>query len=133
MAPKAYACPSPGCEYNTDILEADVAIRFLEIHVAQAHGVNSKPEKPKKPDLEMVGNAVDALDWETFLHKFGTYKTLAGVSGDGGSHLLACLSKDVYSVLFSAYGADISTQNEATLKENIRKLVVREKNRILSV
>ena len=133
MAPKAFNCPSPGCEYATDILEADLAIRFLEIHVAQAHGVNSKPEKPKKPDLEMIGNVVDALDWETFIHKFDTYKKLAGISGDGGSHLLACLSKDVYSVLFSAYGADISKQNEATLKVNIMKLVVREKNRILSV
>ena len=100
MAPKAYTCPSPGCDYATDTLEAELAIRFLEIHVAQAHGVTSKPEKPKKPDLEMIGNVVDALDWETFIHKFDTYKKLAGISGDGGSHLLACLSKDVYYLFY---------------------------------
>ena len=66
MAPKAYTCPSPGCDYATDALEAELAIRFLEIHVAQAHGVNSKPEKPKKPDLEMIGKVVDALDCEKY-------------------------------------------------------------------
>ena len=131
MAPKAYTCPSPGCEYKTDELEADLAIRFLEIHVSQAHGVNSRPEKPKKPELDMVGNVVESLDWETFVHKFDTYKKLAGISGDGGSHLLACLSKDVYSVLFSAYGTAISDQNEKDLKDNIMKLVVRKKNRML--
>ena len=26
MAPRTHACPNPGCDYKTDILEADVAI-----------------------------------------------------------------------------------------------------------
>ena len=110
MAPKAHDCPSPGCAFRTDVLEADLAIRYLELHVSQAHGLQNKPEKPKKPVLEMVGNVVDALDWETFSHQFHTYKKLAGISGDGGTHLLACLGKEVYGVLFSAYGASISDQ-----------------------
>ena len=133
MAPKAYQCPAPGCGYRTDELEADLAIRFLEMHVSQAHGTSSRPEKPKKPELDMVGDVVDTLDWETFIHKFETYKKLAGISGDGGSHLLACLSKDVYSVLFSAYGAGISDLREGDLRENLMKLVVRKKNRMLLV
>ena len=133
MAPKEYQCLSPGCSYKTDALEADLAIKFLEMHVSQAHGIHSRPEKPKKPELDMVNNVVDTLDWETFIHKFDTYKKLAGISGDGGSHLLASLSKDVYSVLFSAYGPSISDQTEKELKDNIMKLVVRKKNRILSV
>ena len=123
MAPKEYQCPSPGCPYKTDALEAELAIRFLEMHVSQSHGIHSRPEKLKKPELDMVGNVVDTLDWETFVHKFDTYKKLAGISGDGGSHLLACLSKDVYSVLFSAYGPGISDQSEKDLKSNIMRLV----------
>ena len=55
----------------------------------------------------MTGNVVDTLDWEAFIHQFDTYKKLAGISGDGGTHLLACLGREVYSVLFSAYGGTI--------------------------
>ena len=31
MAPKEHQCPNPGCTYKTDPLEAELAIRFLEI------------------------------------------------------------------------------------------------------
>ena len=102
-----YECPAHGCDYKTDKLEASVAVEFLKLHVSQNHGVASKPEKPRKPSLKMVGNSVDTLEWDTFLHQFAVYKKLSGVSGDAGSHLLDCLSKEVYAVLFSAYGADI--------------------------
>ena len=46
---------------------------------------------------------------------------------------MACLGREVYDVLFSAYGGTISDQNEKTLKENIMRLVVRKKNRMLAV
>ena len=47
MAPKVYPFPNPGCKYSRDALKEELAIRFLEMHVAQAHSVSSKPEKPK--------------------------------------------------------------------------------------
>ena len=100
---KSHTCPSPGCDYKTDVLEAEVAIRFLELHVGQVHGLHNKPEKPKMPALEMTGSVVDIMDWKAFIHQFNTYKKLAGITGDGGTHLLACLGKEVYSVLFNAF------------------------------
>ena len=130
---KSHTCPNPGCDYKTDVLEAEVAISFLELHVSQVHGLHNKPKKTKNPDLEMTSNVVDNLDWEAFVHQFNTYKKLAGITGDGVTHLLACLGKEVYRVLFSAFGSAISDQNEQTLKENIIKLVVRKKNCMLSV
>ena len=63
------------------------------------------------------------------VHKFTTNKQLAGLSENAASHLLDCLSKEVYGV----YGAAVSTQAEGVLLENIKRLVVRKKNKISTV
>ena len=61
MTPKQWDCLTPGCSFKTEVLEGDVAIEFLKLHVSQVHGVSNKPEKPKKPVLEMIGNTIPAL------------------------------------------------------------------------
>ena len=82
MAPKKWTCLTPGCDYETEVMEASDAIEFLKLHTSQNHGVTTKPEKPKKPILEMTTNTIDVLDWDSFLHKFGVYKKLSGITGD---------------------------------------------------
>ena len=114
-------------------MEASEAIEFLKLHTSQNHGVSTKPEKPKKPVLEMPGNTIDTLDWDSFLHKFDVYKKLSGITGDAGCHFLDCLSKEVYSVLFSTYGAGVSDQDENSLKSNLKRLGIRKQNKLLSV
>ena len=133
MAPKKWKCLTPGCSYTTDEVEASDGIEFLKLHTSQNHGVTSKPEKPKKPVLEIVGNTIDTLDWEAFLHKFDVYKKLSGITADAGSHMLDCLSKEVYAVLFSTYGSEISSQEEKDLRENLKRLVVRKQNKLLNI
>ena len=133
MAPTQWKCLTPGCDYRTEIMEASEAIEFLKLHTSQNHGILTKPEKPNKPVLEMPTNTIDVLDWDSFLHKFGVYKKLSGITGDAGCHFLDCLSKEVYSVLFSTYGTEVSAQDEDTLKSNLRRLVVRKQNKLLSV
>ena len=133
MAPKRWKCLTPGCPYTTEEVEACDAIEFLKLHTSQNHGVASKPEKPKKPVLEIVGNTIDTLDWEAFLHKFEVYKKLSGITADAGSHMLDCLSKEVYAVLFSTYGSKISSQEEKDLCENLKRLVVRKQNKLLNI
>ena len=118
MASK-WRCMRPECPYETEDMDAATGIEYLKLHSSQVHGVASKPEKPKKPTLEMTGSCVDELDWEAFIHKFSVYKNLSGIPGDAASYLLDCLSKEVYSVLFSTYGESISRQNERTLVDNI--------------
>ena len=131
---KSYKCVSPGCSYATEAMEATVAVEFLKMHVSQVHGIASKPEKPKKPVLEMSGNTIDSLEWDAFTHKFSVYKKLSGISEDtSSSHLLDCLSKEVYGILFSTYGSDISNQDEKTLSANLKRLVVRKKNKLLNI
>ena len=93
---KSYQCVSPGCSYATDVMEASVAVEFLKMHVSQVHGIASKPEKPKKPVLEMSGNTINSLEWDAFTHKFSVYKQLSGISKNAGSHFLDCLSKEVW-------------------------------------
>ena len=133
MAPKQWKCLTPGCSYVTEEVEASDGIEFLKLHASQNHGVASKPEKPKKPVLEIVGNTIDMLDWEAFLHKFEVYKKLSGITADAGSHLLDCLSKEVYAVLFSTYGSEISSQDEKALCVNLKRLVVRKQNKLLNI
>ena len=133
MAPKQWDCLAPGCNFKTDVLEGDVAIEYLKLHASQVHRVCSKPEKPKKPVLEMVGNTIPALDWDSFIHRFELYKRLAGIKGDAGNHFLDCLSKEVYSILFSTYGQSVSNQQESLLRDNVKKLVVRKTNKLLVI
>ena len=77
----------------------------------------SKPEKPKKPGLEMTGNGVDS-GHPPVRHLQKACRHL----GRRGTRLLACLGREVYGVLFSAYSGTISDPNEKTLKENIMRL-----------
>ena len=133
MSLKSYRCVTPGCSYATDDMEASVAVEFLKLHVSQVHGIAGKPEKPKKPVLDMAGNTIDSLDWDAFTHKFSVYKQLSGISENAGSHFLDCLSKEVYGILFSTYGSDISNQDEKTLSANLKRLVVRKKNKLLNI
>ena len=72
--------------------EPPIAIQLLKLHDSQVHGLANKPEKPRRPELTMTGDAVEDTDWEQFVFKFEQYKTLAGVTKDSSSHLLECLS-----------------------------------------
>ena len=76
----SFSCPTPGCAYSTEELEAVVAIKLLEPYVSQVHGTQSKPEKPKRPCLQMAGSVIDQISWEAFKDQFENYKTLAGCS-----------------------------------------------------
>ena len=64
----------------TELMDAATGIEYLKLHSSEVHGVASKPEKPKKPVLDMAGSCVDSLDWEAFCHKFKVYKFLIGCS-----------------------------------------------------
>ena len=131
MAP--LKCERPGCSKQVEETNTALALQILQLHDAQVHGIANKPEKPRRPELVMVGDAVEDTDWEQFAFKYEQYKTLAGVTKDSSSHLLECLSSEVYSVLFSTYGRHISSQTEADLLGNIKRLVVRQRNTMASI
>jgi hypothetical protein len=58
---------------------------------------------------------------------------MAGISSEASSHLLACLSTEVYNVLFATYGRTLTDQTELQLQVNIRHLVVRQRNSMAAV
>ena len=117
-------CERPGCTKKVEAENTATALELLKLHDTQAHssqvqGHATKPEKPKRPQLAMSGDAVEAEDWDEFIFKFETYKERAGVTNNSTSHLLECLSSEVHSVLFSTHGREISKQTEANLLKNI--------------
>ena len=87
MPPTTLRCERPGCTKEVEAQTEDSAIKKLELHDTQVHGSqvhnpSSKPEKPRRPQLTMPGDAVEAEDWDEFEFKYGHYKTLAGVTKD---------------------------------------------------
>ena len=133
MAPTKLRCERPGCAKQVEAENTATALELLKLHDTQAHSLSNKPEKPRRPQLIMTGDAVEAQDWDEFVFKYEHYKKLAGVTSDSSSHLLECLSSEVYSILFSTYGREISTQTEAELVQNIKRLVVRQRNTMASI
>ena len=133
MATKQWQCPTPGCDFQTDDLEANVGIEFLKLHVNQNHGNAAKPEKPKRPLLAMSTEVIEHRDWSAFQHQFANYKKLANISGQAANHLLECLSPEVYRVLFDTYGGAINDMAEDDLTANLEHLVVRKRNKLAQV
>ena len=107
MAPVQFPCPAPGCDYETDSLEAPIAIELMKLHVGQVHGTSAKPEKPKRPCLQMPAAVIEIADWEAFKDQFANYKILAGITGTAVNHLIDCLSDSVYTTLFNSYGSTL--------------------------
>ena len=138
MAPTKLRCERPGCAKQVEAENTATALELLKLHDTQAHssqvqGHATKPEKPKRPQLAMSGDAVEAEDWDEFTYKYEQYKELAGVTNASTSHLLECLSSEIYSVVFSTYGREISKQTEANLLQNIKRLVVKQRNTMASI
>ena len=133
MTTVKFPCPTPGCDYKTTEHEASIAIELLKLHVGQVHGTSSKPEKPKRPCLQMPATVIETIDWEAFKDQFANYKVLAGITGTAVNHLIECLSDSVYTTLFNSFGAAIREQTETQLLANIEHLVVRKRNRMASI
>ena len=60
--------------------EPAVAGKFLKMYIQQVHGVTSKPEKPKRPELTMSWDALEATDFDRFTFLFQKYKKTAGAA-----------------------------------------------------
>lgn len=133
MPNKELKCPAPSCTYVTDDLEVSSAVEVLKLHVSLSHGNTCKPEKPKRPSLEMSGEVVENGAWQAFKHQFATYKSLANISGQAVNHLLECLAPEVYKVLFDTYGEALSQMSEESLLDNLEHLIVQKRNKLVTV
>ena len=70
MAPVKLKCEVPGCDKETLEVEVDVAIQMLQLHHTQVHSLAQKPDKPKRPELHMPGDAVEDTNYERFVFQF---------------------------------------------------------------
>ena len=51
-------CEVPDCSKVVKKTTEVLALEHLKLHVSMVHGVTSKPEKPKRPELVLTGDAV---------------------------------------------------------------------------
>ena len=56
-------CPYPSCEYNTGVVEPQVAVELLRIHGLTHDPNQAKAQKVERPT---VGTEVSAADWKYF-------------------------------------------------------------------
>ena len=97
------------CAKKADDADTVLAIELLKLHDAQAHSISNKPEKFRRLELAISGDAVEDVR-VVHLSKRIVHNTPAGFNNDSSSHLLECLSSEVYGVLFSTYGREITLQ-----------------------
>ena len=80
MAPVILQCQVPGCTKQTHEAKLKIALQQLNLNHTQVHRMARKPNKPKCPELEMVGDAVEDTTFEQFKFMFTQYKKMAGVN-----------------------------------------------------
>lgn len=82
----------------------------------------------------MSGQSCGEQMWEFFVQKVDAYIRSCNIQeGDKNDCFRECLPEDVQFIVHSTYGQDVSKQNLATLKANVKALVVMAKSRVASV
>lgn len=127
-------CPAPDCTFTTPAMTPELAMKMLELHRDTNHrtGGGRRADKPKRPLLELTGDSVDETGWALFKHEWIRYKTLAELTNNLSAHLQDCLSSEINRILFSTHGQDLLTQSETTMLANVKQLVVRARNPLVS-
>ena len=69
-------CERNGCSAVMEEAEIAVAVQILKLNDTKVYGIHSKPEKPRRPELILTSDCVEASDWEQFEFRFARYKTL---------------------------------------------------------
>ena len=92
MAPIALECPNAGCtlgkdgdKYKTPELEAELAVKIVDLHVQQNHAKGevsfdkrNMRERQKKPSANME---MTEAKWRDFLNQWARYKRSSGING----------------------------------------------------
>ena len=134
MAPVALECPVAGCDlgeegakFTTPELEAEIAMRMLELH-GQSHrrvpSVNATPvttknmwERQKKfsASIEMT-----EVKWQDYPNQRARYKRSSGASGqDIVDDLVLCLSDELMLEVICELGDSLKAITEEELVEAI--------------
>ena len=125
-------CSLDSCPYTTEAVAETLAdmLKLLEIHASTCHPStapavtptrHTQAERVKRPILNLSGQALEQEDYEHFLYMFAQYKSRLGEGQDGATLLRECLGTDVSKVLYSNFGADLSTFTEEDIKSSITR------------
>ena len=109
-------CPDSACKYVTSDDVGDTGsvadhLKMLELHCSYAHAVStpaatsdaSRTARIQQPKVILIDGAVEAEDWEFFLHSWSEYKTLA-VPGTRVKEILGNVLGEVAAGVFNRLG-----------------------------
>ena len=138
-------CPNSACEYvTTDDVDDTGTIgdhlKMLELHCSYAHAVPtpaasndaSRTARIQQPKVILIDGAVEAEDWEFFLHSWSEYKTLA-TPGIRVKEILGNVLGEIAAGVFNRLGkAGYEALTEEELLQHAKKLVVKERNCLIN-
>ena len=127
----AIKCPIPGCDYSTDDVEAAIVVQLLQLHQVihsqpQGHPPTAKVEKVKRPSINRSGASEE---WSYFNTRWDEYVAATGIKGkDCVIQLLECCDEELRRDLTRSAGGSLTSKNEKTVLEAIKKLAIRVEN-----
>ena len=142
MAQQKFSCTvGGGCDYQTELLDAETALKFLELHAKTAHPATTtnnvtgssskKPEKFPRPTID-----IDSTEetWTDFYSSWQQYKEEYELSGVAITRqLYSCCSSELATSLSRATGGAHFTLTEQQLTEHIKTLAVKYQNPAVKV
>ena len=141
-------CPRSGCGFDTaaeieDAADVSNHVKLLEVHCVYAHPgatahaggtgqLASRTARIQQPKIIVTDGTVLEEDWEFFLHSWSEYKTLAS-PGTQAKEILGNVLGEIAAGVFSRLGkAGYEGLTEADLLVHAKKLVVKERNLLVS-
>ena len=127
----AIKCPIPGCDFSTDDVEAAIMVQLLQLHQVihaqpQGHPSTAKVEKVKRPSISRSGTSEE---WSYFNTRWDEYVAATGIKGkDCVIQLLECCDEELRRDLTRSAGGSLTSKNEKTVLEAIKKLAIRVEN-----
>ena len=105
-------------------------LELLRLHTTACHSNNTptgtparqrQAERVKRPMLTLTGKALEQEEFEHFMYLFDQFKSRLEDDQDGAALLRECLGPDISRILYSNFGAALSTFTEEDIKTNIAK------------
>ena len=130
-------CPVQGCDYATEDFESTVLVTLLKLHQV-SHAQPTAPQTTPKVKAETVKRpsttaSGTVAEWAYFTTRWTEYVEATGIEGkDRVIQLLECCDDELRRDLTRSSGGSLTSKDEKTVLESIRKLAVRTENTMVA-
>ena len=129
-------CPKSRCQWKSDDLTEETAMRLVEMHLLAEHEVETDKKKSKPAGRKMekvrrpeVSPEMTEERWAYFISRWESYKRSCELTDeDAVDQLLECLAEPVREDHYRQF-AGVKEKDLVTVMEQVRQVAVRKANR----